>query len=414
MAKRAGPRGTVNLTNPSPNSAAGVYVGNGVSPQAAAYASAAKQRSEERRGKYSAPVGGPPVTIPHLDAEHSDGMTMQEQAQRSRAPQQHQQPQDSFVEVPVAEPHKLGSVSPTQMGILPTDLLPDQALEDPNFQDGMGSRLASSQPMLALKYGVVRRGQHIAPQALKQQQRGLRPETVKGLEELSRMQENQQAKGISNLHASEQEAEASAKDLSAAGSARIGNLPGDDSEKPLSDEEKKELQSAIDSMDEFDFDGFRQRLMKDILNNPVQRDIIEERLEPLKIEDMILHNRVAQTIPIVPNKFWFELQSMTTEEDLALKRMIMTESKSIEVNDRYLLDKYSLYGMAVALKSINGKPIGPTHLDAEGNFSEERLVEKFNKMIKLPVHLLASVGIHHFWFEVRVRKLFVAEKVGNG
>ena len=53
-----------------------------------------------------------------------------------------------------------------------------------------------------------------------------------------------------------------------------------------------------------------------------QKDIIEGRLKELSIEEMIMQNRVTQDIPIIPGKFWFELQSMTTEEDLAVKRLI--------------------------------------------------------------------------------------------
>jgi hypothetical protein len=33
---------------------------------------------------------------------------------------------------------------------------------------------------------------------------------------------------------------------------------------------------------------------------------------------------------------------------------------------------------------------------------------------KRPLHLIASIGTNHSWFELRVRKLFVAERVKNG
>jgi hypothetical protein len=104
---------------------------------------------------------------------------------------------------------------------------------------------------------------------------------------------------------------------------------------------------------------------------------------------------------------------MTGEEDLAVKRLIMSESRSVEVSDRYLLDKFALMALAVGLKEINGKPMGE-HVGEEGSFDDDKFWKKFRRVLKLPLHMLASIGVHHFWFEARVRKLFVAEKVGNG
>jgi hypothetical protein len=33
---------------------------------------------------------------------------------------------------------------------------------------------------------------------------------------------------------------------------------------------------------------------------------------------------------------------------------------------------------------------------------------------RFDMHLLSSLAVNWFWFDVRVRKLFVAEKLGNG
>ena len=41
-------------------------------------------------------------------------------------------------------------------------------------------------------------------------------------------------------------------------------------------------------------------------------------------------------------------------------------------------------------------------------------LKKFNMVLRLPLHMLASIGVNTLWFDVRVRKLFVAEKLGNG
>jgi hypothetical protein len=98
---------------------------------------------------------------------------------------------------------------------------------------------------------------------------------------------------------------------------------------------------------------------------------------------------------------------------LALKRLLMLERKSIEAPDRYLLDKFQIMTVACGLRSVN-KVLLPDHLDKDGNFNDEMFWQKFNRVVKLPFHMIASIGVHYYWFDVRVRKLFVAEKLKNG
>jgi hypothetical protein len=154
-------------------------------------------------------------------------------------------------------------------------------------------------------------------------------------------------------------------------------------------------------------------MMKDIINNEEQRDLIEKRCTPLDITDLIMRGFVTQRVPVIPNKFEPEFQSMTGGEDLAIKRLIMQESKGLEVSDRYLLDKFSLMAVTIGLRAINGNVI-PTHQDNNGKFDEEAFWRKFDFVSKYPFHMLASLGVNYFWFDIRVRKLFVAEKLGNG
>ena len=84
-------------------------------------------------------------------------------------------------------------------------------------------------------------------------------------------------------------------------------------------------------------------------------------------------------------------------------------------SDRYLLDKYALMGMTCALVKVHkNQPPLPDHRNERGDFDDNRFWEKFNKVIKLPLPMIASLGVHYFWFDVRVRKLFRVEKLKNG
>jgi hypothetical protein len=290
--------------------------------------------------------------------------------------------------------------------ILPSDLLPEAASKDPDFQNGMGSRMASSQPEMARKYGVIRNGNFIPPAMLATGKPGISKETMEGLKAIQDLQKGVQKAEDNRLD------EESAQGLGGA-AARAANAPGDGDVKPISSEKRKKLEEVTKNMDDFDFNSFREMMMKDMLNNEQQRRTIESKLEPMDLGDLIVHGRVYQTVPIVPGKFEPEFQSVTAEEDLALKRMIWKEQKSLDAPEQYLLDKYSIMAIALTVHSIN-KKVMPSHQDSDGNFDEAAFLTKFDRIMKLPFHMISSLGIHFFWFDVRVRKLFQVESLKNG
>lgn len=412
-----------------------VFIDPRVDPQAAAYAAGMGARAEQRRAKaglpkYTQQVGGPPLNIPLLDAEAVEGLPMAEQAARVNQPSQAQvmaqvgpQVPGSIVEPPAHIPTMQGQQQVEQSiinSIRPGDMLPDEAQRDPTFQHGGGALFAANQPHLVLKYGLVRGGQHLPPQHLAQQaQRAqsapgrLSQDSIEGLQAMQAAMKNPPPTPP-GMPKDDKEAEDQAAAGAAGQSSRVG--------RPLTAEEKEEdrrkIQEAIEKMDAFDYDALQRQLEEDILRNPEQRKIIEERLEPLDIDELITKNKVTQDVIVHPGKdgrgrLWFTFESMTGEDDLTLKQLIMKESKSIEVTGQYLLDKFAFMSIAVGLKSINGNPL-PRHTDDNGKFNEDKFWIKFHWVLDKPLHLIACIGANHTWFEMRVRKMFVAEKLGNG
>lgn len=363
--------------------------------------------------RYQQPVaGGVGLPIPHLDSEHQDGMTMQEQAvmqatQAAVGGQMFGQPSPQtspggIIQGGLPTPAALGSSA--SLGIVPSDTLPPAAQQDPEFQHGMGGMVAAAQPKLAQKYGVVRNGEFIPPQKLGNGQRKLSDHTAEGL------------KAIADFNSQRKDAEEGGVDQKIAAEAQQGpagqaaDVKGKAPRKGMTDQDRKDL---LDDMDEFDLTRFRDSVMRDMLNNDEQRDIIEARLKPLDLTDLIVRGRVSQLIPIKEGMFEPELQSYSGEEDLAIKRLITEESKSLEPSDRYLLDKYSIMGLTIALSAVNKKQL-PSYQDASGNFDDKKFWVKFNIVQKFPYHMLASLAVNWFWFDMRVRQLFKADNVGNG
>lgn len=386
--------------------------------QAAVFAAAkSAKRAAHGLPKINTPVaGGPSPSIPHLaGAPQHEGMTMAQHAAAERGrpgptqPQlqpQYQQPQGGFVEPATVGPNQVPP-GPAQLGILPTDELPKEATQDPEFINGTGAMFAASQPRLAMKYGVVRRGRHVPPQQLQGQQQTsqLRPETINDLQELQALQRKQEQQAVSP--------NASGPTAMGEASGTVGTTPVGAGAPALSDEERGELKEALNNLDDFDFDRWRQSQVRDVLNNEQQRQIIEARLDPLSVEDLVVQGYCTQKVPIIPGKFWVEFKTLEGETDLALKRLIMEDSASVEVSERYYYDKFGLMSVAAVVHKINDRPYGD-FVDSDGNFSDDLFLRKFKKIIKLPAPMLSSLGVNAFWFDMRVRQLFVAEKLGNG
>ena len=138
-----------------------------------------------------------------------------------------------------------------------------------------------------------------------------------------------------------------------------------------------------------------------VLNNPARRKAIEARLTPLDIADILVHGEVRQDIPIVPDKLTISVRSVNGAEDLAVKQL-MTDESGV---DRYLVDKFSLMGVALGLVAINGSEL-PTHLNKDKEFDKELFKHKFTMVLRYPMTLLADFGLQLFWFDKRVQALF--------
>jgi hypothetical protein len=396
MSKRETDRSVVDLGSGGEATAAPAGGARGSDPRAQEYARSIAARRGAQLGRYTEPVaGGPAPRIPLLDGEAPPGMTM-EQAARAEASRAGLSARAGQVTLPA--------------GLHPSDLLPEAAKADPRFRSGPGSMIAASQPELAYRYGVIRHGQHVPPGALERAAapgdtgRGrLRPETVAGLRALEEVAKD----GASRESEPGSQAALGEARRPGAPSARDEAEAGGD--KKLSSEEQK----LVEELDDFDLEKFKSRVLRDLLNNEEQRRIVEERLEPLDLGRLIADGRVFQRVPVLPGRFEPEFQSYLGDEDLILKRLITEEASKVDVSDRYFLDKYSLMGLTVAVRSVN-RTLLPDYLDERGEFDVERFWKKFRIVSKFGYHMLSSLAVHWFWFEMRVRKLFVAERVGNG
>lgn len=384
-----------------------------------------------RRGglpKQDLPLSVPRPLIPALEGGPGrgdpGGHTMADYARVERravqAPTQHAPLQSSIIEEappPTSAPTaRRETVSAATLGLSTTDLLPEQAKADPTYRQGYGAEFACNQPELAAKYGVVRKGQFIPPQKLggRSERSSLSPKTVQDLEQLRRLQEGQ---AISpGPEAEDAEARRAVSEGIGGSAGRVGGVTAGDPIKTKEENEadrNKVLKAAIDQMDAFEFNQWRQLTMRQILYSEEERELIEGRLKPLDIGELLTQGVIRQRIPIRPGQYEITLQSYEGQIELALKRMLMTEARSVDVGEQYLLDKHSFMSLAVGLHKVNDKTY-PDIVDTDGVFNDELFLKKFNMVLRLPIHMLASISVNMMWFEIRVRKLYSATAVGNG
>lgn len=408
--------------NPATFGAPVVTPGVAIDPVAAKYL----QRSPTVQGRLGAappirrpaeqhamPVaGGPGPRIPPLiGGPTQQGLTMSDYAVRRGEPPPLVVPGVDMTPPPGARPFFAADPPPQQQqapaqasppmaapsmsrGILQTDLLPERAKADPMFQQGMGSEFATSQPALAMKYGVLRNGNLVAPQQLNTGRPGLSPQTVEGLGAVTR--------SIEDTHTREQEPPSPKP---AIGGSSM-------------DPDAREKKDGLETLDDFDWMRLRA-VMGDMLGNEEQRVIVEERLEPLDITEHIMLGFSTQEVPIIldastrEKKFFPTFRSTNGQINNGLKLALVMEAQALKLRGAYLDDKFAMMGACASTLKINGMPL-PEMLDKDGNFNEEMFWAKFNKFVKFSVHTISSLGIHAFWFDMRVRALHVTERVKNG
>jgi len=173
---------------------------------------------------------------------------------------------------------------------------------------------------------------------------------------------------------------------------------------------KEEVSEMVEQMDDFELDSYARMLEEDMLNNDRRRKSIEKRCKDMDLADLITEGTVMQTVPIVPGKFEVTLRSVSSGEDLEVKRMLYNIRREVP---RYQVDAYSIMSLTLAVHAINGHPL-PDHNDESGNFSEVKFRKKFELVKKYPTQMVADLGINYIWFDLRVKRLFTVEALGNG
>jgi hypothetical protein len=161
----------------------------------------------------------------------------------------------------------------------------------------------------------------------------------------------------------------------------------------------------------FDFDAIIEA--RNPLYNKERRAVIESRLAPLDIEDLIMKKEIIQLIPIIPGKFELELRTISQNENLWIEQHLYEHPGS----DRYVTELHSTFKLVCALVSVNNQRL-PDHRKDVGTRQEhvdrDKFEEKMFHVASHPVQIIADFGAQCNWFNDRVNALFSVENLKNG
>lgn len=177
---------------------------------------------------------------------------------------------------------------------------------------------------------------------------------------------------------------------------------------------KRRLEASEEDLVEsmpFDF-GELQKAKSQLLSDK-RRKLIEGRLPPLQIEDMIVQRELTQTIPIVPNKLHVTLRTFNQREHLFCLRYVYKYGGS----QLYVEELLTTCKLTCSVFAINGAPL-PDHRVEVGKRGEEvdekKFEEKMFNIASFPVQILADFSVQMIWFNDRVNDLLSLDNLKNG
>jgi hypothetical protein len=144
-----------------------------------------------------------------------------------------------------------------------------------------------------------------------------------------------------------------------------------------------------------------------------RRAVIEKRLDPLQIEDMVVNRELVQTIPIVPNKLLLTLRTFNQREHLFCLRYVY----KIGGSQLFVEELLNTCKLVCALFAVNNALL-PEHRVNIGERNEEvdedKFEDKMYHVASFPVQLLADFSVQMIWFNARVTRLLSLDNLKNG
>lgn len=154
----------------------------------------------------------------------------------------------------------------------------------------------------------------------------------------------------------------------------------------------------------------------DMLNNEKERAAVALRVEPIDLGKGLM-GEFTQQVPIVKEQLVVTYRSFTAMEAHWLRVLLYRVIEETPELERVADELHGLYQTVASIKKFNDTEQEPHIVRPNGvpAFSEEVFKRKVLQFQQLPIQLIGALGIHGSWFDLRVRELFVSvEPLKNG
>lgn len=170
-------------------------------------------------------------------------------------------------------------------------------------------------------------------------------------------------------------------------------------------------ENEVTAPEAFDFEGLMA--VRNRLSSPERKKAITDRLEPLKIEDMIVKKEIRQVVPIKPGQLEVELRTFNQHEHLFCLKYVYNFPGS----GLYMEELLNTCKMVCSIVGVNGLVL-PEHRVKIGTRNEEVSQDAFEDKLfhiaSFPVPLIADFSLQVIWLGERVNALLDVDDLKNG
>jgi hypothetical protein len=171
---------------------------------------------------------------------------------------------------------------------------------------------------------------------------------------------------------------------------------------------------ALASMDDLELELMMSRIRSDVINNDKERKAVEARLKDIDLSEGLATGEFTQLVPVVPGKLEIMYRTVSQVENDNFRRILFNWNAEDARAQTLAGERYGLMQTIAAVVRINGNEM-PKHFDLSNKqFDEKTFLSKFELVSSYPTPLIHCLGVHAFWFDQRVRKLFTADALKNG
>ncbi|MEC8306976.1 MAG: hypothetical protein VXZ72_03920 [Chlamydiota bacterium] len=140
-----------------------------------------------------------------------------------------------------------------------------------------------------------------------------------------------------------------------------------------------------------------------------KRKEIEERIEPISIDDLFVSGELQQVVPIRPGRLEVVFKTLKGAEDLYIKNRLKEVRNDVV---RYAEDRFVYMLLCAHIHSFNGKVFTP--FLKEGGIDELSFDRRFEELCNIPNILIEEIWVHYRWFEERVKDALREDNLKSG